>query len=320
MSRPIVSLCIPTNGVIEWVFPVLDSIYEQECDDGKFEIIVTDNGKNIEFKQKIREYNKMHSNLYYFETSALPFINEIESYKKANGHLIKFVNHRTLLVKGALEQLIMLARRNLDTKPIMYFANGVLDKEKNIFEYDTFDQFVRNLSYWSSWSTGMAIWKTDFEKLSDDVNNYNELFPHTNVLFAERNREKYIIDNTIIFNEMPQGNKSKGDYDLFYAFGVEYPSIILDLYRKKSISANTLKEVINANLTFISNLYITYFIKKEYCSYSLSGFSNMCDIFYSKNNIRKRIIKQVFIKQKIKLKGKLVRKKNAKERKSIFNI
>ena len=119
---------------------------------------------------------------------------------------------------------------------------------------------------------------------------------------------------------MPQGNKSKGDYDLFYAFGVEYPSIILDLYRKKSISANTLKEVINANLTFISNLYITYFIKKEYCSYSLSGFSNMCDIFYSKNNIRKRIIKQVFIKQKIKLKGKVVRKKNAKERKSIFNI
>ena len=50
MSNPIVSLCMPTNGVIEWVFPVLDSVYEQGCDNKEFEIIITDNGNNKEFK------------------------------------------------------------------------------------------------------------------------------------------------------------------------------------------------------------------------------------------------------------------------------
>ena len=134
----------------------------------------------------------------------------------------------------------------------------------------------------------MAIWKEDFDKLPEDVGNFNELFPHTNVLFAERNKEKYIVDNTIIFNEMPQGKRAKGNYDLFYAFGVEYPSIILDLYRDKSISVNTFKEVINDNLTFIARLYISYFIKKEYCSYDLNGLEDIYGIFYTKQELKRR--------------------------------
>ena len=32
MSKPLLSLCMPTNGVVEWVFPVLESIYKQGCD------------------------------------------------------------------------------------------------------------------------------------------------------------------------------------------------------------------------------------------------------------------------------------------------
>ena len=294
MSNPIVSLCMPTNGVIEWVFPVLDSIYEQGCENEKFEIVITDNGNNKEFKEKIKIYNQKHLNLHYFETNALPFINEIESYKRANGRLIKFVNHRTLFVEGALNQLIGLAKENSDAKPIMYFANGVLKKEKKVFEYATFDEFVNNLSYWSSWSTGMTIWKEDFDKLPEDVSDFNELFPHTNVLFNERNRNKYIIDNTVIFNERPQGRKPKGDYDLFYAFGVEYPSIILNLYRENSITADTLRSVLKDNLRFVAYMYSLYFIKKEYCSYDLNGLKDMYNIFYTKKQLVSEVL-SIFI-------------------------
>lgn len=290
MSNPIVSLCMPTNGVIEWVFPVLDSIYEQGCENEDFEIVITDNGNNKEFKDKIKIYNQKHLNLHYFETNALPFINEIESYKRANGRLIKFVNHRTLFVEGALNQLIELAEENSDAKPIIYFANGVLKKEKKVFEYATFDEFVNNLSYWSSWSTGMTIWKEDFDKLPEDVSDFNELFPHTNVLFNERNRNKYIIDNTVIFNEIPQGRKPKGDYDLFYAFGVDYPSIILNLYRDNSITADTLRSVLKDNLRFVAYMYSLYFIKKEYCSYDLNGLKDMYNIFYTKKQLVSEVL------------------------------
>lgn len=308
MSKPIVSLCMPTNGVIEWVFPVLESIYKQNCSEDLFEVIITDNGNNADFKEKIKSYNKNHSNMHYFETEALPFLNEIESYKRANGELIKFVNHRTLLVESALKQLIDLAKENIGTKPVMYFANGVLKKEKRTFEYETFDQFVKNLSYWSSWSTGMTIWKEYFDKLPEDVSDFNELFPHTNVLFAERNRDKYIIDNTVIFDEMPQGKKPKGDYDLFYAFGVEYPYILLDLYREDSISVATFKSVLKDNLGFLAMLYFVYFIKREYCSYDLNGLNDMFGIFYTKHQLRMEIASFAEKKAMEKIK-KIVRKK-----------
>lgn len=290
MSNPVLSLCIPTNGVVEWVFPVLDSIYCQEYDNSLFEVIVTDNGDNKDFKNKMYEYIKNHTNLSYIETKALPFMNEIESYKIAKGYLIKFVNHRTKLLPGTISKLVEYTKSNLETKPITYFSNGVLDVDNIVYYYSTFNDFVKNLSYWSSWSTGMAIWKDDFKKLSKDLNNYNELFPHTNILFNERNRNNYVIDNTIIFDEIPQGNKPKGNYDVFYAFGIEYPSIIETLLKDGDIKKDTYKFVLNKNLEFITLMYIEYFIYKNYCSYDLSGLNRMYGHYYSKLDLYKMLI------------------------------
>ena len=61
----VVSLCLPTNGIIEWVFPVLDSIYRQNVDDSLFEVIVTDNGDNEQFRLMMIEYAKDKNNLIY---------------------------------------------------------------------------------------------------------------------------------------------------------------------------------------------------------------------------------------------------------------
>ncbi|MFV8253892.1 glycosyltransferase [Faecalibacterium prausnitzii] len=301
MSNPILSLCMPTNGVSEWVFPVLDSIYSQGCKNDDFEVVITDNGNNEEFKQYIKAYIQKHQNIQYFETTALPFLNEIESYKRANGILIKFVNHRTKLLPGALKLLIEYARNNACNKPITYFSNGELKLEEKEKNCGTFDEFISSLSYWSSWSTGMTIWKEDFKKLPNDVSGFNELFPHTDVLFSEKNRSSYVINDTIIFDEIPQGKKPKGSYDLFYAFGVEYPSIILELYRNSSITAKTYQKVSRDNLAFVAELYFKYFIKKEYCSYDLSGLGDMYCVFYRKQELMAALLKVVLNKLKNKV-------------------
>lgn len=286
MCKPMVSLCMPTNGVIEWVFPVLDSIYEQGVDERLFEVVVTDNGNNIDFASKMNDYLNKHSNIIYAKTDALPFINEIESYKRANGELIKFVNHRTILLRNSLQRLIDFVEENREEKPIAYFTNGMLGKNERTI-CDDFDSFVRTLSYWSSWSTGMTIWRSDFEKLPEDVIEYNELFPHTTVLFKERNRGKYIIDDSVIFYEMPQGKRPKGNYDLFSAFGIEYPWIICTLLRDGDISSNTFRTVIKKNGYFIGSMYWAYCVRRKYCSYDLSGEENMYGVFYSKKEIKR---------------------------------
>jgi len=89
MNQPILSLCLPTNGVIEWVFPVLDSIYSQSIDLDKFEVIVTNNGSNEEFHALMIKYANNHKNLIYKKTYAPLFHNQLEALKLGSGKYLK---------------------------------------------------------------------------------------------------------------------------------------------------------------------------------------------------------------------------------------
>lgn len=104
MEHPIISLCLPTNGIIEWVFPVLDSIYSQDVDNSLFEVVVTNNGDNDKFDKMMMNYAGIHSNLIYKKTDAYMFYNQLEALKLASGTYLKFVNHRAAFTKGALKK------------------------------------------------------------------------------------------------------------------------------------------------------------------------------------------------------------------------
>lgn len=294
MSEILLSLCIPTYGVEEWVFPVIESIYRQGADETLFEVVITDNGKNENFAIKLRKYTAEHSNLVYKKTQSISFLNEIDSYRAASGKFIKFVNHRTVMLPGAIEKLLRFIRENEEQKPCVYFSNGVL-KFRQTQRYDKFDDYVKNLSYFSSWSTGMAFWKEDFEKIPQDL-AYNELFPHTGILFFERHKSQYIIDNDELLYELPVDSRSKGKYDLFYAFAVEYPAIIEDLLRSGDITTETFLEVKNQNLNFLAELYLDFVVLKRGCSYDLSSFANSVKVYYSKGKVRRRAYKLFFKK------------------------
>lgn len=293
----LLSLCIPTNGISEWVFPVLDSIYNNYYGDLEaFEVIITDNGDNISFKQDIKKYVSKFSNLIYKETTAIQFQNQIEAFKLATGDYIKFINHRMKLLPGALEHLIKFVKMNYKDKPIAYFSNG------NIRDYDTdnFDDFAKALSYWSSWSAGTGIWKTDFEKIK--TQNFSGLFPHIPIIFSDPCRQKYIIDNAILMEEIPCDETKKGRYDLFNAFLVEYMTIILDLFNKKLISQKTFIEIKRATLGFALELRYKYVIKKEPSSYVISDFRESYSIFYSNDSFYNMLFRFYFKKLYLKLK------------------
>ena len=160
---PLVSLCIPTSGVSKWIFPVLDSIYALNISTDLFEVVITNNGKEDEaFNKRIDSYRALFKNLHYKRNTSELFYNEIESYKLASGQMIKFINHRTTLNSHALKYYIICSYLLNDTKPVIYFSNGVL-KNCNKKQSDSFSHFLITLGYWSSWSTGMCFWKSEFD-------------------------------------------------------------------------------------------------------------------------------------------------------------
>jgi hypothetical protein len=281
----LLSLCIPTNGISEWVFPVLDSIYNQKVDDSLFEVIVTDNGNNEQFSEEMQTYARKHENLIYKKTTAYLFYNQLEALKLADGEYFKFLNHRATLNDGSLQRLIDLIKKYYDTKPVIYFSNGNLEKE--IYNLDSFDLFVKTLRKYCSWTTGVGIWKEQYKAIPAGT-KIDSISPHSYILFSQRERNDYIIDNIPFCSQIETDHSKKGNYDVFKAFGVEEPSIILNLYIDNSISSETLKYVLNDYKKFLSELYTDFVILKKKCSYDLSGFNNSMDIFYSKREIKTR--------------------------------
>lgn len=284
MSSPILSLCIATNGISEWVFPVLDSIYSQHVDSSLFEVVVTDNGNNEDFYNKMFAYKANHSNLVYKRNKAFLFENQIEALRAASGEYLKFVNHRAVLEPGSLSWLIEFVKENLEEKPVMYFSNAVLNLKEE-WKGD-FNGFVKTLGRYASWTTGVGVWKEDFEKIPEDK-VYNKISPHSDVLFAERHKTAYLIYDRLWSKELESNHSKKGSYDLYKAFGVEEFTITLRLYVDGDITIKTLKAVKKDYEKFLAGLYLDFNILKRPCSYDLSGFNDAMGIFFSKCKVKR---------------------------------
>ena len=285
------SLCLPTNGIEEWVFPVLENIYKYDVDEEEWELIVTDNGDNEAFYTKMIKFASEHDNLIYKKTTAFLFENQIEALRLASGEYLKFVNHRSILEPDAIKWMIEIVKCYLHEKPIMYFSNGVL-RYKESKSYGKFDDFVKGLRAYASWTTGVGVWRSDFKQIPKDW-IYNKITPHSDVLFWVRDRSKYYIFDKKWCHDIDSSHKKKGKYDLYRAFGVEEITVTLNLFNERDICADTFKYIVKCYERYVANLYLTFNILKEPCSYSLDGFNDAMGIFLSKRRVLIRAYTQL---------------------------
>ena len=53
MNEPLLSICIPTNGISKWILPTLEAIYSQNVDISLYEVVITDNGADSTLSQDL---------------------------------------------------------------------------------------------------------------------------------------------------------------------------------------------------------------------------------------------------------------------------
>lgn len=277
--KPLLSLCIPTNGMAEWVIPAIESIYNQNCNEDMFEVIVTDNGSDFELEDLMHKYKIEHKNLIYKKTSSILFQNQIDCFKLANGELVKFINHRSLLKDNTIKTLIEYANKFSIQKPIIYFLNNC-EKSVDSDNILNFDDFMYNLSYYSSWSGGISCWRSDFSSIFNK-DTYDNYFPHLDILFAFKTNRSYLICNKELIIDQKYDVSKKGRYDLFDAFAVHFLDIINNLYKNCFISKKTFDKIKRQNLVFVISLHFEYIVKRTKCSYMLNDFWGCFNKYYS---------------------------------------
>ena len=284
----LLSLCIPSNGRTEWVLPVVDSILRSDADEDSYEIVIEDNGTDSDLESRLKEYQALHGNIRYFQSKAQGFLCQIDCFRHAEGQLIKFVNHRSTLKGGAVAFLLTYAEEHCETRPVTYFSDGRVPGSV----CTTFDRFVRDLAYWSSWSNGLAVWKKDLDKM-ENISEYNALFPHTDLLFARRDAEEYRIEDHALFSDIETGHGVKSHYNVFRAFAVEFLSIIGDLMRDGSIGVDTFLSVRKSLMPFLADLYLRFIVLKKPASYDFADYRKYLGVYYSGNEFRCGCAKQM---------------------------
>ena len=160
-KKPYLSLCIPTYNRLDILQNTIESIYSDlkniNLDD--FEVVISDNEPNRSSKEIVNKFE--YKNLHYFPTVCEGFLNSFYVLSYGNGSFLKLHNNYTKLRKGSLEILINEIKDNIINKPVIYFSDGLKESGK-IMEFDSYDLFIKKLSYFSSRSSGFGIWKEDF--------------------------------------------------------------------------------------------------------------------------------------------------------------
>lgn len=232
MNGPLLSICIPCYGRIDYVRKTLHSIFVDNstiplCE---YEVVISDNDPKQEIKALIEEY-KDYSNLKYYHTKCEGFMNSYYVLTYAKGKFLKLHNSQTLFKKGALQYIINEIKRQQKEQTIIFYTNGLLNNFKSV-DYSSFEEFMYHLSYWSSWSNGFNIWKKDFDQIGEI--KLNKLFPHTSLFLTQYKAQKFCINDMILFDI--QRIPKRGGHNKFQAFTIEYPSLIDECYKNKLIS------------------------------------------------------------------------------------
>lgn len=110
MKEPIVSICLPCYGRVEYVRRTLKSIYEYNSDVSldDYEIVISDNDPKQNIRTLVSEFN--FPNIHYHYTKCEGFMNSYYVLTYATGRFLKLHNSQVIFKKGALAALVQEIR------------------------------------------------------------------------------------------------------------------------------------------------------------------------------------------------------------------
>lgn len=277
MSKYLLSICIPTNGVSRWVVPNVRQIYSLGTDPEIFEVVVADNAPNEEMDAAMAEFSK-YPNFRYVKTQAEGFYNIIENFVQARGDFMIKINHRCLMQKGSIERIYQLGCDYIDRKPLMFLSNGNLN-ENRLMEFDSFDGYLRKLSYWSSLSEGLFFWKEDLLEVPHI--QFAPMSPNVSLMFHSKTKHLFVIDD-IRFGGA-QDAAGKYGYDVFNTFAVLYLDLVNQVRIEGFLSKEGFIQIKRDLSKWLREVYYDMDVKGNSGNYILKDIKKSLSVYYTKD-------------------------------------
>lgn len=296
-NTPVISICIPANGRIEYVRNTLNSIYNEEnysnLSLSDFEVILSDNDPDFGLECLKKEFP--YENFFYFNTNCEGFLNSYYVLTYAKGGFLKLHNSQEIFKPDSLLKIIDLIKSISKSKPCVFFTSGFLNNG-SLRHYNRFDDFMCDLSYWSSWSNGFGMWKEDFDVVKDNT-KLNNLFPHTSLFLTQNNKKTFLLNDQPFFKT--QFVRKRGGHNKFHAFSIAYPSLIAASYNNGHIQLETKNKIFKDILyKYLPLLFFNVKIAKRE-TFSSDGFKQDIKVYFPKGSYWKVVFLSLIIPIKV---------------------
>lgn len=268
-SKPLVSICIPTYKRPEIVKKTIKSILNSGVTSDILNICITDNSTTDETKSMIEEEFLSYGMVNYKKTVCPGFMNSIEALKYGDGEFLKLHNDYSKFKHGELEKFVNVIKKYQKEKPVMFFSMGALRKKHKIEEFRTFNDFMYDIHYYSTWSSAFGIWKDDFDYLLKQQIDMDKMFPHTSFLFMLTSAKNYIVDDSEYVDNLPL--KKKGGYNLPDNFIRLYLNMVKHILVNEEISDKTYAKIESGIIRFVAKWYSEVNYNKDIYSFSFDN-------------------------------------------------
>lgn len=245
---PLLSIVIPTYNRSKHLDETLKSITEQDLfiNTNEVEIIISDNCSTDDTKIIGEKYTNKFTHKIIYSRNSTNILDE--NYEKAlslaSGVFLKLNNDTLRHLDKSLEKMLLVIKNNITEKPVLFFSNKSR-KRGEIFITSNLSNFIKEVSFYSTWIGAFGIWRDSFVNNRHHFNNpsINRL-KHLDFLYNLILQEKKcIIDDRLLMFTIE--DKVKGGYHFVNVFLIEY-NILLE---RELILNNISKKVYNNEIS-----------------------------------------------------------------------
>lgn len=250
MSKPLLSICIPTYNRSEYLKKSIDSIINQkEFLDGKVEIVISDNASEDDTCAMVKEYADKYGNVFYHQNienildKNFPIV-----LSKGHGLLRRLCNDTLIFHPGSLASICKVIEQNIEKRPYICWANGIIKSRRSLFVTD-FKGYVRDISFWMTWSACFSLWENECTDIHNDTSGCELCLWQVKKSLEIANKKNVVLISNQVLTVTQTVEKKNISYGLFRVFYENY-FILLEPYFINKLLTNEDHEYLEKDILF----------------------------------------------------------------------
>ena len=272
MAKPLLSICIPTYNRCDSLVNTIESIVNSNVfiHTNDIEIVISNNCSTDYTDVICKKYlDKFPNKIKYIKQNKLIFADEniFKTIEYANGLYCKLNNDTCIYKYGAIDKIVEYLKVNNEACLFLFSRNVQTPTFKKVF---TFDDFIKTVSYNSTWIGSFCIKKEIFYNLPNPLECIKLKLTQVDI-YGKLLKENFsiLIWKEDFFDIAKIINKG-GDYNIAEIFGKNYFNI-LSKYKNKN-NGISLKTIYNEKNKIIKFINYYYFDENKQFKFNKNGY------------------------------------------------